>query len=62
MQKNIKQSAAKEKFGIVLSAPVQGEVGGKELGGMSPAEPEDFRSDFFKYTSPVFTFCKSYKN
>ncbi|HQT92617.1 MAG TPA: hypothetical protein PL001_11400 [Candidatus Kryptobacter bacterium] len=40
---------AKEKLEIVLSAPVQGEAGGRGVWGeFRPAEPREFRSDIFK--------------
>jgi hypothetical protein len=44
--------AAKEKLEIVLSAPVQGEAGGRGVWGVLPAEPREFRSDIFKQTPP----------
>ena len=47
-----KESAAKEKLEIVLSAPVQGEAGGRGVWGIPPAEPSQFRSDIFKQTPP----------
>jgi len=48
-----KEFAAKEKLEIVLSAPVQGEAGGRGgVGGIPPASPSQFRSDIFKQTPP----------
>jgi hypothetical protein len=39
---------------VCLSAPVQGEAGGRGCGGgIPPAEPREFRSDIFKQTPPV---------
>src|SRR3990167_7917694 len=52
----ILMKAAKEKLEIVLSAPVQGEAGGRGGGGgIPPAEPRQFRSDIFKQTTPKRT-------
>ena len=48
-----KEFAAKEKLEIVLSAPVQGEAGGRGGGGIPPAEPSQFRSDIFKQTPQI---------
>jgi len=45
-----KEFAAKEKLEIVLSAPIQGEAGGRGVGGIPPALPREFRSDIFKQT------------
>jgi len=42
-------NSAKEKLEIVLSAPIQGEAGGRAgVGGIPPVEPSQFRSDIFK--------------
>lgn len=50
--------SSKEKLGIVLSAPVQGEAGGMGVWGIPPAEPREFRSDIFKQTPPEFEIQK----
>ncbi|MBI5178443.1 MAG: hypothetical protein HZA04_04210 [Nitrospinae bacterium] len=48
-----KEFSAKEKLEIVFSVPVQGEAGGRgSVGGIPPADPNQFRSDIFKQTPP----------
>jgi len=32
------------------------------VGGIPPAKPSQFRSDIFKQTPPIFTFCEIVRN